>query len=107
MSLTSIVLVIIGAYIVISLLAKSKAQSETREFFSEEQIRISMVRGFLRGLKVNPIEEEEAIKKCKVNSDYISRKELIKWVINFLEKQKEGSGRKFLEMTGFKSLSEL
>ena len=87
--------------------SKQKPDKYISKFFEEENLKISAVRGFMEGMQISPLAEEEIIEYARVDADRVNRKKILVKVIDILEKQKAGKGRKFMNLAGFQSIEEM
>ena len=100
--------VVFAVYKFLNLAARNHMEKEMRSFFKDARLTIDSARGFLRGFKVNPVDEEKILRECLTeDGDRIDRKKLIVWTINYAENEKRGSGRTFLESLGYRSVDEI
>lgn len=101
------VFIVLLVFKCLNFFTKYKIEKETRDFFKDSKLKLMETKGYLNGFGISPLEEEKIITECKISADFIDRRKLIIWLIAYCEKQKRGSGRKFLNLAGFRNLDDL
>ncbi|MDE2038129.1 MAG: hypothetical protein KGI69_02845 [Patescibacteria group bacterium] len=86
---------------------KRQADKMVSDFFKDKELKPHEVRGFLAGFEISPLIEEEIMSSTRTSSHNIDRKKFLIKIIDMLENEKRGKGRKFMNMAGFKSIEDI